>query len=79
MSDYTPYDREEHRFVNKMTALLIKARLNIEKSTKTLDRIQKETERHIKHSIKRIRNGEKKHEESNISNSNPTDCNSSTS
>ncbi len=56
MNKYAPYDnREEHRYVNKMTVILAKLRLALKEGEEAVNTLQKETDEHIRSFLKRKR------------------------
>ncbi len=56
MEDFTPYpDRVEHNYVNKMTALIVRARLIIDSATKVVDEIKDTTEKHAQYTTNQKR------------------------
>ena len=60
MTDYKPYkDREEHRYVNKMTVIIARLRLAIKAGEQAIDDLQEETEDHIETFLKRRRGSDK--------------------
>jgi len=57
---FKPYsDREEHKYVNKMTTLIARGRLVIKTATQVVDDLQAETEEHVKYFLKRRREEDK--------------------
>ena len=63
--EFKPFhDREEHRYTNKMTALIMRCRLVIKSATQAVDDLQRETEEHIESFYKRRRKTDKDKEDS---------------
>ena len=55
VSKTNPFEREEHRYVNKMAALIVRCRLVIKQATAVIDDLEIETDEHIDSFMKRRR------------------------